>query len=197
MMSLLIALFAAAAMAPTAAQAVPYPADPPAAEVSDGTVEPGGAVTFSGNGFLPFERITIDIDYGATDSAAAARPAAADGFFLAAAHSQLAVITTTADANGSFSIQVPLSQAGTATLVATGATSGVSVSATVEVAPTEDDGGGDGGGDGEDGDSDDDVTLPTTGPSGAPMMIAAATGAGTIFLGLALLWFTRGRRRDV
>jgi LPXTG-motif cell wall-anchored protein len=198
MMSLLTALFAATAIAPVAAHAVPYPADPPPAEVSDGIIEPGGTVTFSGSGFLPFEKITIDLDYGFTDSEAAARREPAGGFVLAAAHAMLAAITTTADANGDFSVEVPLTEPGTVTLMATGVTSGVSVSSTVEVLPTDggDDGGEDGGGGGgDDGDSDDDVTLPTTGPSGTPLLIAAVTGGSAVVLGALALWLTRSRRR--
>jgi hypothetical protein len=201
MMCLMTALFAAMAMAPAAAHAVPYPADPPPAEVSDGIVEPGGTVTFSGSGFLPFEEVTINIDYGSTDSEAAVGREPAGGFVLAGAHAMRAAITTKADANGNFSVEVPLSKAGTVTLVATGVTSGVSVSSTVEVLPTDDggdgdDGGGGGGDDGDDdGDSDDDVTLPTTGPSGTPLLIAAVIGGGAVVLGTVVLWLTRARRR--
>jgi LPXTG-motif cell wall-anchored protein len=82
--------------------------------------------------------------------------------------------------------------------MATGVTSGVSVSSTVEVLPTDggDDGGEDGGGGGgDDGDSDDDVTLPTTGPSGTPLLIAAVTGGSAVVLGALALWLTRSRRR--
>ncbi|MDI6101289.1 hypothetical protein QLQ12_21985 [Actinoplanes sp. NEAU-A12] len=200
-MSLLVSLFAAVVMAPAAAHAVPYPADPPPAVISDGTVEPGGTVTFSGTGFQPFEVISIDIGYDGSDSTAAYRPSG--GFVLAAFEvAALAKITTKADANGNFSIEVPLAEAGTATLVATGLTSGKTVTALVEVVVEEDEdegdddgGNGGGGGDDDNGDDGDDETLPTTGPSGTPLMVAGATGVGATLLGIALLWLTRTRRR--
>ena len=202
MVSLLVAMFAAVVMAPAAAHAEPYPAETPPASVSDGTVEPGGTVTFSGSGMKPYEEVSIEINYSGSDSGAAYRPQRASGFVLAA---KRLTITTTADGNGNFSVEVPLTQVGTATLVATGLESGTTVTTTVEVAPDADSGddgdtddGDDngGGGGGDDSDDSDDVSLPTTGPSSTPLLVAAGTGVGAILLGTGLLLLTRSRRRD-
>jgi LPXTG-motif cell wall-anchored protein len=209
MVSLLVAMFAAIVMAPAAAHAAePYPAETPPASVSDGTVEPGGTVTFSGSGMQPYEKVSIEVNYSGSDSGAAYRPQRTGGFVLASAHlAKRLTLTTTADGNGDFSIEVPLTEVGTATLVATGVDSGTTVTTTVEVAPQADNGdngdNGDdgdtdnGGGGGDDGDNDsDDVSLPTTGPSSTPLLVAAGTGVGAILLGTGLLLMTRSRRRD-
>jgi LPXTG-motif cell wall-anchored protein len=181
-------------MAPAAAHAAPYPVQPPASTVSNGTVPDGGRVTFSGSGFLPFERISINISYGGSDRTAASQHEAG-GFVLAAVElPRRARLTVTADRNGSFSVQVPLTQVGNATLVAVGLTSGVQVAQNVEVlAPSE----GDRGEDGDDNTSaDNGAALPTTGPSGTPMLLAVTGGTSAVLLGALLLWFARSRRRD-
>ncbi|WP_196414236.1 hypothetical protein [Actinoplanes aureus] len=183
--------------APAAAYAEPYPVSPPDSGVSDGTVEPGGTVTFSGEGFLPFERISIEIGYEGSDNSAASfeRAPRSDGFVLAAAAlPQRVTITTTADENGRFSVQVPLTEVGNATLVATGLTSGVTVTTVVEVVSE----GGSGGGDddsGDEGAESDEAALPTTGPSGEPLLIIVSSGVGAVLLGTALMWLFRIRRR--
>lgn len=173
-MALLIAVLAAIAGTPPPAYAVPapYPAEPPASSISDGTVEPGGSVTFSGGGFLPYEKVSISVDYGVSDNAAAFRPAALR-----------TILTTTADGKGFFSISVRLHKAGTATIKAVGQTSGVSVVSTVEVAPAA-------GRDGGRTPGRDDDALPTTGPS-------IAVGTASILVGAVVLMVTRKRRRRV
>ena len=219
MVSVLIAMFAAIVMAPSAAHAEPYPAEPPPAEVSDGTVEPGGTITFSGSGMLPYETVSIDVGYSSSDNPAAFSQRSAGTFTPAAMTlAAAAVITTKADGDGNFSVQVPLTRVGTATIKAVGLTSGVTVETTVEVVSDDGDTGGGGGDDGNgggddgtddggnggnggngggDGDTDEDVTLPTTGPaSSLPLLIAAGSGLGAIMIGTLLVWSTRGRRRD-
>jgi hypothetical protein len=188
----IVGLFVAAAatvlIAPAAAHAETYPVEPPASTISDGTVSDGGMVTFSGKGFLPYERISITIGYGGSDSAAAMRDQPAGGFVLAALNlPELAKMTVTADGQGAFSVQVPLSQAGTATLLATGLTSGVVVTAKVKVLASGDkntnNNASSGGG------------LPTTGPGGAPLLVAVGGGAGAVLIGGALILLARIRRR--
>jgi hypothetical protein len=183
--------------APGTAYAEPYPAGPPNSEVSHGTVEPGGSVTFTGEGFLPHEPISIAISYEGSNNTAAfsGQRQRSGGFVLAAAMlpQRLATITTTADANGRFSVEVPLAQAGSATLTATGLTSGVTVSSVVEVSG---DGGNGGGGGGGDNGPNDGNALPTTGPSGTPMLITVSSGVGAVLLGAALVWLVRARRRS-
>ena len=194
---LLVAVTAAMILTPRgAASAAPYPVDPPPASVSDGTVPDGGSVTFSGTGFLPFEKISININYGPSNSSAGFAQKSVGGFVLAAAAlPRRAVLTATADAKGTFSITVHLSQVGTATLVATGLTSGRTVTANVKVlGPPEDDTSGTPPGDGTDTSPGDDTALPTTGPSGARLLVAVSGGVGLVFLGAAILWYARSRR---
>ncbi|HEX8630069.1 MAG TPA: hypothetical protein VF755_18075 [Catenuloplanes sp.] len=168
---LLLAVAGAAFLTPAAVSAAPYPAVPPPGAVSSGTVAAGGAVVFSGTGFIPGETIQIAIGYGQSGGL---------------------VKTVTASASGSFSTTVIPTEGGTATLFATGLTSGVTVTATVRVADGGDDDGDDGaGGD----DADDDVALPITGTSGRTLAIAVYSGVGAIVLGAGLLWFATTRRR--
>lgn len=208
MLRLLVLVAAMVFAAPAAAQAEPYPVLPPDSGVSDGTVEPGGTVTFSGEGFLPFEKISIEVGYEGSDNNAASfgeAPRRSDGLVLAAATlPQRVTITTTADAEGRFSIEVPLTEVGDATLVATGLTSGVTVTTVVEVVEEGGGGGGDTDGDegtgddesGDEGSGDEETSLPTTGPSGGPLLLAVSSGLGAVFLGTALVWLVRTRRRS-
>jgi hypothetical protein len=197
-LGLAIAAAAAVFIAPAPALAEPYPAEPPAASISDGEVSDGGTVTFAGEGFIPGETISINISYDGSDSNAAAS-ATAGRFVLAAMVLQRqAALTVTASSTGTFSIQLKLTEVGTATLVATGLTSGVTVTQTVEVLASQDDNGDTGG---------DDTTanpaagggndnLPTTGSSGRVLFISLYAGLGAVLVGAGILWFTRSRRRS-
>nr|WP_203840498.1 LPXTG cell wall anchor domain-containing protein [Actinoplanes humidus]GIE23440.1 hypothetical protein Ahu01nite_065420 [Actinoplanes humidus] len=196
-LGLLVATITAVLIAPGVAHAAPYPVDPPASNVSDGTVSDGGTVTFTASGFIPFERVTITISYGGGNSSAAFTSQRNDGLVLAAVTlPRRATITATADAQGSISVEVPLTEVGTATLMATGVTSGVTITQNVKVLDSDDsDNGGNGGGDDSDDTDNDAAALPTTGPSGTPLLIALAGGLGAILVGAALLFATRSRRR--
>lgn len=168
---LLVATAAAVIMAPAAAYAQPYPAEPPASSVSDGTVSDGDTVIFSGKGFLPGERISIELSDGSS-------------------------FAIKADKNGEFSIPVDLTQVGSARLMATGLSSGVTVTENVQVLASMDSDIAGGGGDNDGGTSaGNNGALPTTGPSGTPLLIAICGGAGAVMLGAAFLWFARSRRR--
>ncbi|HEU4348277.1 MAG TPA: hypothetical protein VFR35_10860 [Actinoplanes sp.] len=193
-LSLLIATAAALLIAPAAAHAEPYPAEPPASTISDGTVADGGGVIFSGAGFLPGETISISISYEGSDSTAAFEGESAARFVLAAATlPRRAAISVIASEEGTFSIRLKLSEVGTATLVAIGLTSGVTVTQTVEVVAGSD---GDGGGDGDDDTSaGGGSALPTTGPSGRGLAFTLYVGLGAILAGAGTLWFLRRRRR--
>jgi hypothetical protein len=192
--ALLIAIALAVLVAPGAAHAEPYPAETPPASVSDGTVSDGGSVTFSGTGFLPFEKISIDIGYAGSDSSAALGPHPAGGYVLAAARQlRRATLTVTADAQGSFSITLRLTETGTATLVATGLTSGRKVTANVEVlGPSDGDDNGVTPGDGNG--SDREVALPTTGPSAAPLLASVIGGLSLVIVGGLVVRYARSRR---
>lgn len=108
--------------------AATYPALPPQAAVSDGTVGPGEDFVFSGQGFLAGETLTITVTPGqapASDGASIAGGAAVAAkinLYLAPS-----TLSTTADAQGRFSLPIAISEAGTYSITATGNTSGVTV----------------------------------------------------------------------
>jgi hypothetical protein len=190
LLGLLAAVATAVLISPAAAQAEPYPADPPAASVSDGQVADGGTVTFSGEGFLPGEQIAITISYNGSDSTAATQDDS--GRFVPAA----AALTVTASSAGTFSVTLKLTQVGTATLVATGLTSGVTVTQTVKVLAAEDSDGAGGGDDDDTNAGGGNDRLPTTGSSGRLLFVSIYAGLGAILVGAGVLWFTRSRRRS-
>jgi LPXTG-motif cell wall-anchored protein len=114
----------------------PYPAPTTSGTVSDGTVAPGETFTFSGSGFVPGETITVTV------TLTRAPQAVGGGFAGGASMAVPAKINlplapqtfaTTADANGNFAFPVSISEAGTYTLTATGA-SGHTVTSSVTVA---------------------------------------------------------------
>jgi LPXTG-motif cell wall-anchored protein len=114
----------------------PYPAPTTSGTVSDGTVAPGETFTFSGSGFVPGETITVTV------TLTRAPQAIGGGFAGGASMAVPAKINlplapqtfaTTADANGNFAFPVSISEAGTYTLTATGA-SGHTVTSSVTVA---------------------------------------------------------------
>jgi hypothetical protein len=185
---LLFATAVAILIAPAVAHAEPYPDQPPDSSVSEGTVSDGGAVTFSGKGFLPGETISIEVHYGGSDSTAALSDRATGGFVLASvALPRAASFEVTASSDGTFSTPVTLTQTGTATLVATGLTSGVTVTSTVLVTVSEGNNGDNSAGGGK--------TLPTTGGSGRTMAFEIFGGVGAVLLGAGLVWLTMARRR--
>lgn len=219
----LVAAVVVVIMFPAEVHAAPYPVEPPPSSVSDGVVPPGGAVTFSGSGFLPFEKISINIDYSGSDSSAAFRWSIGGGFTPARAQLlRRARLTVTADAHGAFSITLRLTQIGNAVLTATGVTSGRTVTANVKVlAPSDGDDkkpttpgdkkpttpgnkkpttpGDDKPTNPRDNDRTirpgDGTALPTTGSGGVPLLIAVASGVGLVSFGAAILFVIRGRRR--
>jgi LPXTG-motif cell wall-anchored protein len=114
----------------------PYPAPTTSGTVSDGTVAPGETFTFSGSGFVPGETITVTV------TLTRAPQAIGGGFAGGASMAVPAKINlplapqtfaTTADANGNFAFPVSISEAGTYTLTAAGA-SGHTVTSSVTVA---------------------------------------------------------------
>jgi hypothetical protein len=192
MLGLLIATATALLIAPaSAAHAEPYPAEPPASTVSDGEVADGDSVVFSGKGFLPFEKISIEISYNGSDSTAALKDSSG-GFVLAALPAQQQrAITVTATAEGTFSIRLKLTELGDVVLVATGLTSGVTVQENVTVVDSSGGGGGDDGDDNSAGGG----TLPTTGSDGSVLTYTLYGGFGAILIGAGAIWLARSRRR--
>ncbi|MFE8884417.1 LPXTG cell wall anchor domain-containing protein [Pseudarthrobacter enclensis] len=128
--------------------AATYPALPPQAAVSDGTVGPGETFVFSGQGFLAGESLTIQVTPGQAPASNGAN--IAGGRSVAA---RISVVTeaqtlkTTADAQGRFSLPITINEAGTYSLTATGDVSGVTVGPiTVTVAASLANTGGNAGG---------------------------------------------------
>lgn len=116
--------------------AATYPALPPQAAVSDGVVGPGEDFIFSGQGFLAGETLTITVTPG--DAPASDGASIAGGAAVAAKinlYFAPSTLSTTADAQGRFSLPISISEAGTYSVTATGNTSGVTVGpVTVKVA---------------------------------------------------------------
>lgn len=177
----------------TAEPGAPYPA-PQITVIVNVTVNitiinVGGTVIFSGTGFDPGEAIDVAVSYSAPS-----------GLRSSPARTEMAAtkrLATTADSTGAFSTPVTLTQVGTATLTATGATSGKTASLTVQALSGDDavpagtTGGTSSntytaGGSG----SSSSTALASTGASVAgPIVI----GAAALFAGLAMLFFgTRG-----
>jgi hypothetical protein len=137
-----------AATAPTATSPAPssaassepggYPAQSPLLTVTSGSVKVGGFITVTGHGFQSGEGIDILVTYAPASHALGsggpvAQPAAFTlrhgvGRAVSAAHALAA-------SDGDFSARVSLTQAGTATITATGEQSHLSVVATVSVLP--------------------------------------------------------------
>ncbi|MGN7200858.1 LPXTG cell wall anchor domain-containing protein [Arthrobacter sp. SAFR-044] len=110
------------------AMAATYPALPPQAAVSDGTVGPGESFVFRGQGFLAGERLIIRVTPGQAPASnganiAGSRAVAARINVVTEAHT----LTATADAKGAFALPIAINEAGTYSLTATGETSGVTV----------------------------------------------------------------------
>ena len=108
------------------AMAATYPALPPQAAVSDGTVGPGESFVFRGQGFLAGEGLTITVTPGqapASNGAGLGRSVAVKIPVFQAPQT----LSATADAKGAFSLPISISEAGTYSLTATGNTSGVTV----------------------------------------------------------------------
>ncbi|WP_229783560.1 hypothetical protein [Pilimelia anulata] len=164
---MLIPLLAMLAVA-TPAAATPYPPAPPTATVNIGTVGSGGTVQFTATGFLGGEQVSVSVSYtGATL-----------GLRLVSARRDV-VATVTADSGGTITLPLTLTTPGTATITATGLTSGVTVSTTVTIA----DGAGAAG-------------LPVTGgtPGGLLRNLLLA-GTGAVLVGAWLVaWMLRRRR---
>jgi LPXTG-motif cell wall-anchored protein len=114
-----------------------YPALPPQAAVSDGTVGPGETFVFRGQGFLAGESLTIRVTPGNPPAASGAN--IAGGRSVAARISVVAEAQTlkaTADAQGAISLPIAINEPGTYSITATGDTSGVTVGpVTVTVTP--------------------------------------------------------------
>lgn len=122
-----LALAGSLALVGTApAIAANYPAIPPQAAVSDGTVGPGETFVFRGRGPFAGESLTIRVTPGNPPAASGAR---VGNRAVAAKISVFAETTLSAqaDAQGNFSVPIGITEAGTYLITATGNTSGNTV----------------------------------------------------------------------
>jgi hypothetical protein len=157
------------------ASAEPYPPAEPTLTVSAGTVVVGNAVTLSGSGFVPGERVAIEVSYGPaaalwfTPDGAESEPVAAA--LAARSVPAAAVHSGTADADGDFTATETLTVIGRATITAVGAISGPSGPAVITVVAAAD-------------------ALPATGSSAGGLIwtgVALIGGGGFLLLGMLLL----------
>jgi hypothetical protein len=118
----------AAASSPTTYEAVNV-----SLVVSSGSVTAGGHVTVSGSGFAPNEPVDLSVSYGSQPKAAGS--VEKSGYVIATAGfvRQQQPTQVGADGAGAFSHVLALSQAGMATITATGTISQRSSSSTVNV----------------------------------------------------------------
>jgi hypothetical protein len=102
--------------------------------VTSGTVKVGGSVTVTGRGFTSGEVIDIFVTYGPANHAlGSGGPVAQPAAFRLQPSVAQPTAHAVAASDGEFSAQVPLTQAGNATITATGEQSHMSVVATVSV----------------------------------------------------------------
>jgi len=109
------------------AMATTYPALPPQAAVSDGTVGPGETFVFRGQGFRAGEPLIITVTPGqapASNGAGVGNRAVAARISVVAEAQNL---SATADAQGAVALPIAISEAGTYSITATGTQSGVTV----------------------------------------------------------------------
>jgi len=129
-----------AAQSPAPSSASPtdsggYPAQSPLLTVSSGSVSVGGSVTVTGHGFQGGEGVDISVTYAPASHALGSGGPVAQPAAFALRHSAVSAMHALAASDGEFSTRVPLTQAGNATITATGEQSHLSVAATVSVLP--------------------------------------------------------------
>ena len=110
------------------AMAATYPALPPQAAVSDGTVGPGETFVFRGQGFLAGERLIIRVTPGqapASNGANIAGSRAVAARINVVAEAQ--TLSAQADSKGAVALPIAINEAGTYSITATGETSGITV----------------------------------------------------------------------
>ncbi|WP_050054046.1 LPXTG cell wall anchor domain-containing protein [Pseudarthrobacter siccitolerans] len=127
-----------------AVSAQAYVSPEPSATVSDATVAPGEQLIFSGQGMAPGEPVTITVTPVDAAAPAAGTQSVATKVSIFQAPQTL---STTANAQGAFSLPISFSEAGTYSLTATGNLSGNTVGpVTVTVAVSLANTGGNAGG---------------------------------------------------
>lgn len=119
------------------AMAATYPVLPPQAAVSDGTVGPGETFVFRGQGFRPFETLTITVTPGTPPAAGGATFGGTSVVAKIPVFAAPQTFGATADGQGVAAVPVALSEAGTYSITATGNESSITVGpVTVVVDPS-------------------------------------------------------------
>lgn len=116
-----------------------YPAQSPLLTVTSGSIKVGGSVTITGRGFDSGEGIDISVTYASASHALGSGGVVAQPAAFPLRHGVDRTVSAAhalAAADGEFSAQVPLTQAGNATITAIGEQSHVRVVATVSVLPS-------------------------------------------------------------
>lgn len=183
-----------------------YPAAPVDATVSDSTVAPGEAFVFTAAGFDPNEPIVVTIILSNAPSAAGIGGFGVGGGVGAGVTGVIAPATVvdsmsgTADANGTFSTELSLSEPGTYTITAEGQNSGLQRSATVVVSGNGVGGGAGAGNDVGDGTSAEDEAAVANGDSLANTGLESGAllwgGAGVLALGAGAAAVVVSRRKN-
>jgi hypothetical protein len=135
---------AAAATAPPVAVSSPpsstdsggYPAQGPLLTLSAGSVNVGAFVTVNGRGFQSGENVDISVTYAGAAHALGSGGPTTQPAALTVRHSAGQLVSAghaVADGDGGFSMRIKLTQAGSATVTATGEQSHVSLTAPISV----------------------------------------------------------------
>ncbi|MET3721625.1 LPXTG cell wall anchor domain-containing protein [Arthrobacter sp. UYEF21] len=123
-----LALAGSLALVGTApAIAANYPAIPPQAAVSDGTVGPGESFVFRGRGPFAGETLTIRVTPGNPPAANGATIGGRSVATKISVFAETQTLSAQADAQGNFSVPITITEAGTYLVTATGNTSGNTV----------------------------------------------------------------------
>lgn len=162
---------------------------PPAATVSDATVVPGEQFVFSGQGMLPNEPVTVTLELVATPQALGANAA---GSLAVASKINIVLapqtFSTTANAQGGFSLPITITEAGTYAISAKGNVSGNTVGpVTVKVAVALASGTGTSNGGGS--------ALANTGADSG-LLLWTLVGAGALAAGAASVVVVRRRAKN-
>ncbi|GAB5077198.1 LPXTG cell wall anchor domain-containing protein [Arthrobacter sp. AD-310] len=108
--------------------AATYPALPPQANVSDGTVGPGERFVFRGQGFLAGESLTIQVSPGNPPAASGANvPGSRAVASRIGVVAEAQTLKAAADGQGVVEVPIAINEAGTYSITATGDTSGITV----------------------------------------------------------------------
>jgi hypothetical protein len=130
---------AASSAAASSADTGGYPAQGPMLTLSSGSVNVGGSVTVTGRGFQSGENVDISVTYPAGSHALGSGGPVAQPAALTLRHSAGRTVTVAhalATQDGQFSTKISLTQAGNATVTATGEQSHLNLTAALTVLST-------------------------------------------------------------